>query len=58
MARYLHTFTPGNEISRPGLGPAVATPPAASSPPAGLSPPPIPAGKSADLQNLASPFAR
>ncbi len=23
MARYLHTFAPGNEISRPGLGPAV-----------------------------------
>src|SRR6185437_4292045 len=34
MARYLHTFLPGNEVSRVGLGPAEATPPAASPAPA------------------------
>ena len=41
MARYLHSFLPGNEVSREGLGPAEATP-AASSPalpaPASASP--------------------
>jgi mono/diheme cytochrome c family protein len=41
MARYLHTFTPGNEVSRPGLGPAA--PGAAASPAAArpVIPPPV-----------------
>ena len=38
LARYLHKFKPGTEISRPGLGPALAAPPAAGSP-AGTKPP-------------------
>jgi hypothetical protein len=68
MARYLHTFVPGNEISRPGLGPAEATPapasppaatPAPASPPAAARPattipPPVPAPSS----STPSPFAR
>jgi hypothetical protein len=47
MARYLHTFLPGNEISRPGLGPAEPTPtvvsPAAASPPPAATPARAPA---------------
>ena len=47
MARYLHTFLPGNEVSRVGLGPAEATRPAAdpavpASPPASTSAAPSP----------------
>jgi Cytochrome C oxidase, cbb3-type, subunit III len=38
MARYLHTFVPGTEVSRPGLGPAEPAAPAA-----GLRPPSRPA---------------
>jgi hypothetical protein len=64
MARYLHTFVPGNEISRPGLGPAAApvagtAPPAAANPPAATVPattipPPVrPPGSSTP-----GPFAR
>jgi len=43
MARYLHTFTPGNEVSRPGLGPAEAAPGATARPAAGrpVIPPPV-----------------
>jgi hypothetical protein len=64
MARYLHTFAPGNEVSRPGLGPAAAAPaaaaPPAASPPAATVPttttipPPVPAPTS----STPSPFAR
>ena len=32
MARYLHTFLPGSEVSRPDLGTAAATPPVGNSP--------------------------
>jgi mono/diheme cytochrome c family protein len=34
MARYLRTFVPGTEVSRPELGPAAAASPPAASPPA------------------------
>jgi hypothetical protein len=62
MARYLHTFTPGNEVSRPGLGPAAAAPPAAgapASPAAGApaSPGPV-APTPAPTSNKPSPFVR
>jgi hypothetical protein len=50
MARYLHTFVPGTEVTRPVLGPAVAipspvTPPAGATPAAATSAParPVPA---------------
>ena len=42
LARYLHTFLPGNEVSRPGLGPAEIAPPAAA-PPAAAPPAASPA---------------
>jgi hypothetical protein len=57
IARYLHTFVPGTEVSRPGLGPAetptatVATPAAAPRPAADPATPPPPASTS-------SPFNR
>ncbi len=64
IARYLHTFAPGNEVSRPGLGPAPTAPaaatPTAASPAAGSAPttttipPPVPA----PTTNSPSPFAR
>jgi Cytochrome C oxidase, cbb3-type, subunit III len=37
MARYLHTFLPGSEVSRPDLGTAAATPPVGN--PAGTATP-------------------
>jgi hypothetical protein len=40
LARYLYTFVPGTEVSRPGLGPAAGENPAAVSPPA-VSPPAV-----------------
>ena len=50
MARYLHTFAPGTEVSRPGL-----RPPADEKPPAGTQPaptlPPVP-----PASNSPSPF--
>jgi hypothetical protein len=47
MARYLHTFVPGTEVSRPVLGPVAAeNPPAAAPPPAPPS------------SNAPSPFKR
>lgn len=39
LARYLHTFLPGNEISRPGLRPADAPAPGTTPPPAGAAAP-------------------
>ena len=63
MARYLHTFTPGNEISRPGLGPAepapsVVKPPAATAP-AATAPAPAPAAPTPALAPTSpSPFGR
>jgi hypothetical protein len=57
MARYLHSFLPGNEVSREGLGPAEvipppapATPPAANAAPRTPTPPPT--------STTPSPFAR
>jgi cbb3-type cytochrome c oxidase subunit III len=64
MARYLHTFAPGNEVSRPGLGPAAAAPAAPSAPataPAVIPPPVsrIPAATSpAPASASPSPFGR
>jgi hypothetical protein len=55
LARYLHTFLPGNEVSRVGLGPAESTPPAAALPaanPAPSTPAPPPTA------TTPSPFAR
>ena len=45
LARYLHTFVPGTEMSRPGLGPAVGPVSAATSPspPTFAAAPPPPA---------------
>jgi hypothetical protein len=52
MARYLYTFVPGTEVSRPDLGPAAEKPavekPAAATPPS--APAPAPSAR--------SPFAR
>jgi hypothetical protein len=64
MARYLHTFTPGNEVSRPGLGPAATAPSApapAAAAPAATIPPPRPAMSAptpAPTSNTPSPFGR
>jgi hypothetical protein len=64
MARYLHTFVPGNEVSRPGLGPAATTPPAASPPATSGAatpiPPPvtIPPPATIPTSRLSSPVAR
>jgi mono/diheme cytochrome c family protein len=41
MARYLHTFAPGTEVSRPDLGTAAATPPAGNPPGSAIPVPPI-----------------
>jgi Cytochrome C oxidase, cbb3-type, subunit III len=43
MARYLHTFAPGTEVSRPDLGTAAATPPVGNPPRTPIQVPPIPA---------------
>ena len=42
MARYLHTFAPGTEVSRPDLGTAAATPPVGNPPATAIPVPPIP----------------
>ena len=61
LARYLQTFVPGTEISRPGLGhetPAVSSPPTSTSvaaPAAAATPAPAPTPPS---PNTASPFTR
>jgi hypothetical protein len=60
LGRYLYTFAPGTEMSRPGLGPAsAANSPAGSQPatppPARPAPPPAPAPPT---PNSPSPFAR
>ena len=52
MARYLHTFAPGTEVSRPALRPAVGEDPPSASRPAPTSPPPPPA------PNNPGPFTR
>jgi hypothetical protein len=64
LARYLHTFLPGNEVSRPGLRPADApapgvTPPAATAP-AGTAPanPVAPTPAPPPSSNTPGPFAR
>lgn len=49
MARYLYTFVPGTEVSRPALGPAAADTPPAATPSPAPSPVPSPA-------NTAGPF--
>jgi mono/diheme cytochrome c family protein len=56
MARYLHTFVPGTEVSRPDLGAAAATPPVAtpSASPTPVASPPPPAPP----PNTPSPFNR
>jgi hypothetical protein len=59
LARYLYTFVPGTEVSRPGLGPAIETPSAGrppastpvSTPPRSPAPPPLPS-------STPGPFAR
>jgi hypothetical protein len=62
MARHLHTFTPGHEVSRIGLGPAEDTAPAASSPgaavPATTIPPPVPPPAPVPTSDAANPSAR
>jgi hypothetical protein len=60
MARYLHTFVPGTEVSRPDLGEAgTGNKPAASSPTAGnrAALPPLPPSP-ATPPTTPSPFAR
>ncbi len=57
MARYLHTFAPGNEVSRPGLGPAAGSSDA-SKPASPATPAPAPAPTPAPASTTASPFAR
>src|SRR5208282_1163998 len=54
MARYLHTFLPGTEVSRPGLNPAQPAP-SAVRPPASATPP---AASPARAPETPSPFAR
>jgi len=64
LARYLHTFVPGTEVARPGLGPAAATPAPAGSPPAAPAsarpaPPPRPTPPPAPpAPNTPAPFTR
>ena len=41
MARYLHTFAPGTEVSRPDLSTAAATPPVGNPPATAIPVPPI-----------------
>jgi hypothetical protein len=53
MARYLHTFLPGNEVSRVGLGPAEVIPP-----PAPATPPATNAAPRTPTSTTPSPFAR
>ena len=60
MARYLHTFVPGTEVSRPGLGPAepnpaVVRPPVSATPPAST---PVRAPSPAPASTTPSPFNR
>ena len=56
MARYLHTFVPGTEVSRPGLGPTVGESPPAVTPPAAL--PAAAAPPTPPAPNTSGPFAR
>ena len=56
IAHYLHTFVPGTEVSRAGLGPAAATP-SATIPPPSVPPAMIPAPAPASRVPAPAPTA-
>lgn len=64
MARYLHTFMPGSEVSRPGLGHEIAdtkptvAPPANNTAAAAAVPPVAPAPPPPPATNASGPFNR